>query len=77
MAGAKQRLQQMAQQQFQVMALQIVEGLDNQLDELRARIIADLRELKARPERLKDLQVTDNDYELMAPKPEIITRKTS
>jgi hypothetical protein len=61
----------MAQQQFQTMALQIVDGLDGQHDAYVARVLSDLKTLKDNPERLKDLTVSDTDYELKPPRPEI------
>lgn len=71
---AVERFKALVNQQAQQAALQIIGGLDGQLDELRERVLTDLRELKANPERLSDLVITDGDYELKPPKPVVIRR---
>ena len=71
MAGAAERLKQIAQQQFQTAAMQFVNGLDGQLDALKERVLTDMRALKAGEIELSQLVITDSDYEVMPKKPEI------
>lgn len=71
MAGAAERLKQQANVNFQQMSVQTVDALDQALDAFKLRILNDLKELKAHPDRLADLTVSDGDYELKPPKPHI------
>lgn len=75
MAGAVQQVQQQIQNQSITAAVQKVHELDTALDALKLRALNDFRELKAHPERLADLTVTDGDWQLMPSRP-AIQRKT-
>ena len=71
---AVERFKAIVNNQAQEAALQIIAGLDKQQDELRERVLEDMRELKAHPERIADLVISDGDYELKPPKPVIMPR---
>lgn len=74
MSGAVERFKAMANNEIQRMATQIIDGLDVQHDVFVERVLKDLRELKAHPERIADLKVSDNDYELVPAKPQIVRK---
>jgi uncharacterized ubiquitin-like protein YukD len=75
MAGAKERVIQASQQQFQTVALQVIEKLDLTLDEFKIRVVNDLKMLSENPERIKDIVISDGDYEIKPPKPEIARKE--
>ena len=71
MAGVAERVKQQAQAQFQQMALQVIDKQDQDMDAFKLRVLNDLKKIASGETPLTSIKVSDSDYEIMPPKPQI------